>query len=83
MTEVDGILLLKRRSLPVAGVAQWIEHLPANRKVTGSIPNQGTCLGFGLGPSWGAREKQPIDVSLAHRCFSLCFSCPSLLSKNK
>ena len=48
-----------------AGVAQWIEHWPANQRVAGSIPSQGTCLGCGPGPWWAAREKQPhIDVSL-------------------
>ena len=30
----------------LAGVAQWIECWPANQKVTGSIPSQGTCLGY-------------------------------------
>ena len=34
----------------LAGVAQWIEHQPVNQKVTGSIPSQDTCLGFGPGP---------------------------------
>ena len=28
------------------GVAQWIEHRPADQKVAGSIPSQGTCLGL-------------------------------------
>ena len=28
----------------VACVTQWIEHRPANQKVAGSIPSQGTCL---------------------------------------
>ena len=32
------------------GVAQWIERGPANQGVGGSIPSQGTCLGFRLGP---------------------------------
>ena len=36
--------------LALAGVAQWIEHGPANRKVVGSIPSQGTCLGCGPCP---------------------------------
>ena len=31
------------------GVAQWIEHWPANQRVAGSIPSQGTCLGGGPG----------------------------------
>ena len=29
----------------LAGVAQWIEHGPANQEVKGLIPRQGTCLG--------------------------------------
>ena len=29
----------------LGGVAQWIESWPANQKVTGLIPSQGTCLG--------------------------------------
>ena len=29
-----------------AGVAQWIKHWPANQRVAGSIPSQGTCLGY-------------------------------------
>ena len=34
----------------LAGVAQWIEQEPANQKVTGWIPSQGTCLVCGPGP---------------------------------
>ena len=34
----------------LAGVAQWIEHWPANPKVAGSILSQGTCLGCRPGP---------------------------------
>ena len=34
----------------LAGVAQWIECQPANQRVTGSIPSQGTCLGCGPDP---------------------------------
>ena len=49
----------------VAGIAQGIECGPENQRVTGLIPSQGTCLGCGPGPQWGAHEKQPhIDVSL-------------------
>ena len=36
--------------IALAGVAQWIEYQPANQRVAGSIPSQGTCLGCGLGP---------------------------------
>ena len=65
----------------LAGVAQWIEHQP---EVVGSIPRQGTCLGYAPGPQMEACERQQIDVSLTHQVFlSLSFSLPSPLSKNK
>ena len=49
----------------LAGVAQWTEHGPANQRVAGSIPSQGTCLGFRARSPVGACERQPhIDVSL-------------------
>ena len=61
----NKILSLKAYRSALAGVAQWIEHWPANQRVTGSIPSQGTCLGCGPGPLCGVHEKQPhIDVSL-------------------
>ena len=51
--------------IALASVAQWIEYWPANQRVTGSIPSQGTRLGCGPGPQQGACERQPhIDVSL-------------------
>ena len=34
----------------LAGVAQWIECWPENKRVTSSIPSQGTYLGCGPGP---------------------------------
>ena len=34
----------------LAGVAEWIECWPANWKVVGLIPGQGTCLGCRPGP---------------------------------
>ena len=52
--------------IALAGMAQWTEYRPVNQKVTGLIPSQGTCLGFGPGPQLGAFERQLIDVSLAH-----------------
>ena len=45
----------------LAGMAQWIERQPANRRVVGSVPSQGTWLGFGkqdscvCGPLQGAQ----------------------------
>ena len=41
---------LKNTETALAGVAQWIECQPANQKVTGSVPSQGTCLGCRPGP---------------------------------
>ena len=35
-------------------VAQWIEHGPANQRVAGSNPSQGTGLGCRPGPQEGA-----------------------------
>ena len=34
----------------LTGVAQWIECQPANQRVAGSIPSQGTYLGCRPGP---------------------------------
>ena len=42
-----------------------------HQRVPGSIAGQGTYLGWGLIPGCGAYRRQPIDVSLSHRCFSL------------
>ena len=53
----------------LAGIAQWIECRPVNRKVTGSIPGQDTCLGCGPGTQMGECEM----------FLSLSFSFPSLL----
>ena len=41
---------VKKPCMALAGVAQWIECKPVNQRVAGSIPSQGTCLGFGPGP---------------------------------
>ena len=77
LLHVPGSKISGNKKLPLAGVAQWIEHWPVNQKVAGSFPSQGTCLGFGLGPWLGAQKRQPMDVSLP------LFLPPSSLSKNK
>ena len=69
----------KYEVLALADVAMWIERWPANRKVTGSIPTEGMCLGGRPGPKLGACERELIDSMF----LSLSFSLPSLLSKNK
>ena len=72
-----SIVLQKISVYCLAGVAQWIEWLPANQKVTGLIPGQGTRLGCGPGPQLGVRTRQRIDLT------HIDVSLPSLLSKNK
>ena len=58
-------------------MGQWIECQSVNQRGAGSIPSQGTFLGFGPGPQLGACERQPhTDVSLP------LFLPPSPLSKN-
>ena len=54
----------------LTSMAQWVGHHPANQKVAGLIPGQGTCLGCGPGPWIGVCERQPTDVSLTPQCFS-------------
>ena len=60
----------------LARVAQWIEHGPANQRVTGSIPSQGTCWVVGQVSSRGHVTGNHTLMFL-----SLSFSFPSLLSK--
>ena len=43
-----------------------LEHYPINQKVAGSIPGQGTGLGWKFGPSRCTYERQPINVSLSY-----------------
>ena len=69
----------------LAGVAQWIKCQPVDQKVADLIPGPSTCLGCGPGPWLGACERQPIDVSPTHQCFSpsLSPSFPLSLKVNK
>ena len=61
----------------MAGVAQWIEHWPANQSVAGLIPSQGTCVDFGPGPH---RRCARGNYTLM---FLSLFLPPFPLSKNK
>ena len=55
----------KKKPSAMAGMVPWTECRPENQRVAGSIPSQGTCLGFWPGPQYRACERQPhIDVSL-------------------
>ena len=63
----------------MAGVAQWIECLPASHRVTGSIPSQDTSQSGSIqarSPVGGAQE------AMTH-CFSLSPSLPLPLKTNK
>ena len=73
---------MKKETRALAGVAQWIEYWPAKQRVPGSIPSQGTFLGWGLGPQYGAHQRQPATT---HSCFSpsLSPSLPLSLKINK
>ena len=67
MTTLEKCLAIpyKIKYTALAGVAQWIECWPANQRVAGLIPCQGTCLGCGPGPQLGVCKRQlHIDVSL-------------------
>ena len=54
---------LQIMNVALGGVAQWIECWPVNRKVTGLIPSQGTCLGCGPDSQWGGMQEA------TDRCF--------------
>ena len=73
----------QKTGVTLAGVALWIEHQPAQQKVAGSIPGQGTGLGCRQGPQLGECERQPVSVSLTHPCFSPSLSPFLPPSKNK
>ena len=62
----------------MAGVAQWIEHKPANQKAVGSTSSQGTCLGCRLDPQLRVCERQLICLSP-----TLSLSLPLSLKINK
>ena len=47
------IQLFQKKQWAVAGVSQWTEHWPMNRKVTGLIPSQAHAWVAGQVPTWG------------------------------
>ncbi|KAK1344343.1 hypothetical protein QTO34_014910 [Cnephaeus nilssonii] len=67
--EAHRAALLKAVTLALAGVAQWIEHRPADRRVPGSIPVKGTYLGCRLlsspGPRWTQEEALSVGYTLS------------------
>ena len=44
------IFTLKSANPTLAGRLRWLQFRPAHQKVAGSIPGQGTYLGYGFDP---------------------------------
>ena len=63
--KISLFIYFKITATALAGVTQWVECQTVKQRVSGSIPSQGTCLGFRPGPRWGALDWQSlVDVSL-------------------
>ena len=67
-----AVKLLLKRVVPQLVWFSWLGVVQADRRVTGSILGQGTCLGCGLGPQLGRVWK------VTNRCFSLALMFLSL-----
>ena len=61
-------------------LAQGVGQSPAERKVAGSIPSRGTCLGGGFGPGsgrvWEATDLFPSDIHISLPLFLRPFPSP-------
>ena len=73
---------LRFRITQLTSVAHFVGHHPTKRKVMGSIPDQGMCLGCRFSLKLGAYERKLSDVSLSHQCL-FPFLSPSLPSLKK
>ena len=71
------IYILKKQLFTLAGVAQLAGHCPANQKVPGLIPSEGTCLGCCFIPWVRACATGNRWMVLSHQCFSPSSSLPS------
>ena len=67
----------RRGTGALAGMAQLVGVPFCAWKVVGSIPSQGTFLGCRFGPSDLMCQRQPINISVSHRCLYPSIS-PSL-----
>ena len=67
---------MKESGRHLAGMAQWIEHRPANQRVTGQFPVRAHAWVAGQGPSKGCARGNHTLMFL-----SLSFSLSSPLSK--
>lgn len=59
-----GITRIKQISTALTSVARLVEGHPMNQKVVGSIPDQGTSLGYRLSPPSG-RILEATDISIS------------------
>ena len=74
----------KKDEIDLPGIAHWLSGWPANQRVVGSIPSQGTCLDCGPGPQEGVCKRQLIDIiSCTSMFLSLSPSLPLSLKINK
>nr|KAF6500946.1 hypothetical protein HJG59_007969 [Molossus molossus] len=82
----NGVLAL------LADLAQWLECWPVVQRNLGLVPARGRYLSCSLSPALvGLCGRQPLDVSLSRRCFSLLPSlseqkmekCPQVRVKKK
>ena len=67
---------LKKNLFTLAGVAQWIEHEPADRRVAGSISCQGTTGLQARSPVGGVQEATH-HINVSPRLFLPLLSPPS------
>ena len=82
LTKFPKNLHLKcKRNLALACVGQ-LGVIPQSEKSLVRFPLRACALVVGSFPGCGRYERQPIDVSLSHQCFSHFFPLPPL-SKNK
>ena len=77
-TMENGMEFPQRLKMGLAGVAQWIEHEPANQRVMVQIPVRAHAWVAGQVPSKGHVRSNHTLMFV-----SLSFSFPSPLSKNK
>ena len=70
VTHVPISTQVNKKWWALAGWLSWLEHHPVHQKVAGSMPSQ------------DVYRRQPIDVSLSQRCFSLSLSLSLSLSKS-
>ena len=75
--EYDTSIKDKSFFIALTGAGQLVEHLPQSEKLLVQFPVRAYAWVASLVPGWDVCERQLIDVSLLHWCFSPSLS-PSL-----